>query len=72
MVGAGSSSGMGEGRVLMHCDLDAFFAAVETLHLVLDPDVPLVIGSDPPQGRGRGIVSTCNYAARPYRLQFVS
>lgn len=66
MVGAGSSSGMGEGRVLMHCDLDAFFAAVETLHHDLDPDVPLVIGSDPQQGRGRGIVSTCNYAARTY------
>lgn len=61
-----SSSGKGEGRVLMHCDLDAFFASVETLHHDLDPAVPLIIGSDPQQGRGRGIVSTCNYAARTY------
>ena len=50
-------------RILIHCDLDAFFAAVETLHHNLDPDVPLILGSDPKMVRG-GIVSTCNYAAR--------
>lgn len=66
MVKAASPSGSTGGRVLMHCDLDAFFASVETLHHDLDPDVPLIIGSDPQQGRGRGIVSTCNYAARTY------
>ena len=53
-----------QGLALIHCDLDAFFAAVETLHHEFDDDVPLIIGSDPKQGRGRGIVSTCNYAAR--------
>ena len=37
-------------RILIHCDLDAFFAAVETLHHNLDPDVPLIIGSDPKNG----------------------
>ena len=56
-------------RIILHCDLDAFFAAVETLHHGLDDDVPLVIGSDPKQGRGRGIVSTCNYAARVYGIR---
>ena len=56
-------------RILMHCDLDAFFAAVETLHHDLDDRVPLIIGSDPKQGRGRGIVSTCNYAARAYGIR---
>jgi len=29
----------------------------------------LIIGSDPMQGRGRGIVSTCNYAARKYGVR---
>jgi len=53
----------------MHCDLDAFFAAVETLHHGLDDSVPLIIGSDPKQGRGRGIVSTCNYEARKYGVR---
>ena len=50
------------GRIIIHCDLDAFFAAVETLHHNLDPNVPLILGSDPKEGKGRGIVSTCNYA----------
>ena len=56
-------------RILIHCDLDAFFAAVETLHHNLDPDVPLILGSDPKGGKGRGIVSTCNYAARKYGIR---
>ena len=56
-------------RILIHCDLDAFFAAVETLIDGLDPDVPLIIGSDPKGGQGRGIVSTCNYAARKFGVR---
>tara|TARA_B100000767_G_scaffold181245_1_gene169177 strand:- start:283 stop:1404 length:1122 start_codon:yes stop_codon:yes gene_type:complete len=56
-------------RILVHCDLDAFFAAVETLHHGFSSDVPLIIGSDPQQGRGRGIVSTCNYEARKYGIR---
>jgi DNA polymerase IV (DinB-like DNA polymerase) len=58
-----------ERRIIIHCDLDAFFAAVETLHHGFDPTVPLIIGSDPKQGRGRGIVSTCNYEARKYGIR---
>lgn len=56
-------------RILIHCDLDAFFAAVETLHHGFPVDTPLIIGSDPRQGRGRGIVSTCNYEARKYGIR---
>ena len=55
-----------EERIIIHCDLDAFFASVEILHHGFPEDEPLIIGSDPMQGRGRGIVSTCNYAARKY------
>jgi len=57
-----------DGRIIVHCDLDAFFAAVEILHHDLDPTIPLIIGSDPNQGRARGIVSTCNYPARKYGI----
>ena len=56
------------GKILLHCDLDAFFAAVETLHHNLDSNEPIVIGSNPKSGKGRGIVSTCNYAARDYGI----
>ena len=67
----GNSSGHNSAensRIIVHCDLDAFFAAVETLHHDLDPTIPLIIGSDPKQGRARGIVSTCNYPARKYGI----
>ena len=60
---------MGVDRILVHCDLDAFFAAVETLHHGFSPEIPIIIGSDPKQGRGRGIVSTCNYVAREYGIR---
>jgi len=56
-------------RIIIHCDLDAFYASVETLHHDLDPEVPLILGSDPKDGKGRGIVSTCNYAARKYGIR---
>ena len=62
------SNNMGS-RILIHCDLDAFFAAVETLHHDLDPSIPLILGSDPKGGKGRGIVSTCNYAARKFGIR---
>ena len=42
-----------EERILVHCDLDAFFASVEILHRSLDPNRPLIIGSYPQGGRGR-------------------
>ena len=56
-------------RILIHCDLDAFYASVETLHHNLDSNIPLTIGSDPKHGQGRGIVSTCNYAAREFGVR---
>ena len=60
---------MNKSRIIIHCDLDAFYAAVETLHHGFDESVPLIIGSDPENGRGRGIVSTCNYAARKFGIR---
>jgi DNA polymerase IV (DinB-like DNA polymerase) len=69
VVSGASSVGVKASRIIIHCDLDAFFAAVEVLHHGFDNDVPLIIGSDPKQGRGRGIVSTCNYEARNYGIR---
>ena len=49
-------------RVIVHADMDAFFAAVEELDDPSLADVPLIIGGT----KGRGVVSTCNYVARRY------
>ncbi len=53
-------------RVILHVDMDAFFAAIEQRE---HPDFigkPLIVGADPKKGKGRGVVSTCSYEARKY------
>jgi DNA polymerase-4 len=50
-------------RLVMHVDLDAFFAAVEQRDNPPWRGLPLVVGAEP--GR-RGVVATCSYEARRY------
>ena len=46
-----------DGRVIIHLDLDAFYAQVESRRLGIDPTTPLVVQ------QWRGIIAV-NYAAR--------
>jgi DNA polymerase IV (DinB-like DNA polymerase) len=55
-------------HVIIHIDLDCFFAAVHTKHHSFLKDRPVIIGSDPREGNGRGVISTCSYEARRYGL----
>jgi DNA polymerase IV (DinB-like DNA polymerase) len=48
--------------------MDAFFAAIEERDHPELQGVPLVVGADPEGGKGRGVVSTANYAARRYGI----
>lgn len=56
------------GRVIVHIDMDAFFAAIEERENPQFRGKPLVVGADPKQGKGRGVVSTANYEARRFGI----
>lgn len=55
-------------RIIFHLDLDAFFAAVEIRDDPKLQGIPVIIGADPKEGKGRGVVTTCSYEARKYGL----
>ncbi|MBA1394777.1 DNA polymerase IV, partial [Lactobacillus sp. XV13L] len=53
-------------RRIIHVDMDAFYAAVETRDHPELKNKALVIGQDPRQNNGHGVVATANYAARKF------
>ncbi len=51
-------------RIIFHLDMDHFYTAIEERER---PDLkgkPVIVGADPKEGKGRGVVHTCNYEAR--------
>ncbi|HED10002.1 MAG TPA: DNA polymerase IV [Caldithrix abyssi] len=59
---------MQQNRVILHVDMDAFFASVEQRDHPEYRGKPLIVGADPKGGRGRGVVSTCSYEARKFGI----
>jgi len=57
-----------ENRIVIHVDMDSFFASVEVRERPELKGLPVVVGSDPKGGSGRGVVSTCSYEARKYGI----
>ena len=55
-------------RIIVHVDMDAFFAAVEQLMNPALRGKPVIVGADPKGGKGRGVVSTASYEARRYGI----
>ncbi len=55
-------------RIILHIDMDAFFAAIEERENPQFKGKPVVVGADPKEGKGRGVVSTANYQARIYGI----
>lgn len=55
-------------RIVGHLDMDAFFAAIEERDNPSLCGLPIVVGADPGDGKGRGVVSTANYKAGEYGI----
>jgi len=58
-----------KGRIIFHVDMDQFYAAVEEREHPEYKGKPVIVGADPKEGKGRGVVSTCNYEARKYGVR---
>lgn len=53
-------------RKIIHLDMDAFYASVETRDNPSLANKALIIGHDPRKYKGHGVVATANYIARQY------
>ena len=56
-------------RIIVHVDMDAFYAAVEKRMNPALRDLPVVVGANPKEGKGRGVVTTANYRAREFGIR---
>ena len=56
-------------RIIVHVDMDAFYAAIEERYNPALRGLPVVVGADPKDGRGRGVVTTANYRARDFGIR---
>ncbi|MCS6768241.1 MAG: DNA polymerase IV, partial [Candidatus Nitrosocaldus sp.] len=65
----GGGRGRGRGRIVMHVDLDYFYAQCEELRRSDLRDKPVVVCVYSARGGDSGAVSTCNYKARAYGVK---
>jgi DNA polymerase IV (archaeal DinB-like DNA polymerase) len=59
----------GSGRTIFHVDMDSFYASCELSRRPELKTEPFVVGADPRDGKGRGVVLACNYLAKKQGLK---
>jgi DNA polymerase IV (DinB-like DNA polymerase) len=68
MLSLNPHTNISERQIVLHVDIDAFFASVELRDQPELEGLPVVVGADPKRGKGRGVVCTCSYEAREYSI----
>src|SRR5688572_347665 len=56
-------------RSILHVDMDAFYASVEQLDHPEYKNKPVIVGANPKEGKGRGVVAACSYEARKFGVR---
>ena len=56
-------------RIIVHLDMDSFYASVEMRERPEIRGKPVIVGADPKNGKGRGVVCTCSYEARGFGVR---
>jgi len=56
-------------RIILHLDMDSFYASVEIRENPALRGKPVIIGADPKEGKGRGVVATASYEARAFGVR---
>jgi nucleotidyltransferase/DNA polymerase involved in DNA repair len=54
--------------LILYIDMDSFFASCEIARHPELKGKPLIVGSNPPETKERGVVQACNYEARKYGI----